>query len=172
MKSEVGIMSYPNLIERLESICQLSEEEIIKEANDQIAIMINTDEISEESCIKLIIYAMQMGAKADGVLCAQEYAMAKALFTVAFDDINPVELLTKLMQPIDIVEIEIMKRIVEKISSTSVAGVKFTQALCKLMMCIIAIDGVITLEEIEVLDDIFDEFLTTLGILNIDWDDI
>lgn len=165
-------MSYTKLIERLEEICQLSEEEIVKEASDQIAIMINTDEISEESCIKLIIYAMQIGAKADGVLCAKEYAMAKALFTSAFDEINPAELLTQLMQPIDILELEIMKRIVSKISSTSVAGVKFTQALCKLIMCIIAIDGVITLEEVEVLDDIFDEFLTTLGIMNIDWDEI
>lgn len=160
------------LIERLEKISALSDKELFEEANKQIAIIINTEEISEESCINLVIYTMQMGAEADGVLCAQEYEMAKAIFTNAFDSIDPEWLREKLERPIDSVEIEIMKEIVEVVSSTSIAGVNFAQALCNLMMCIIVIDRKVTIDEVEVLDEIFDEFIRTLGLMNIDDDEI
>lgn len=156
-----------NLANRLLEISKLSAEELFKKANDQISCIINTEEVSEESCIKLVVYTMQVGATADGVLCAQEYEMAKAIFTYAFDSVDPDEFRRKLERPVDDVEIEIMREIVEKVSSTSVAGVRFAQAMCDLMMCIIAIDRKITKDEIEVLDEIFDEFIRTLGLMNI-----
>jgi len=153
------------LIERLSRICKLSEEEIFEEANKQIAIIINTEEISEQTCINLVIYAMQMGAAADGKLCAEEYEMAKAVFNYAFDSIDPEELRDKLTKPVDDVEIALMRKIVEEISSKSVEGLRFARALCDLMMCIIVIDGKVTEDELDVLSEIFDRFLITLGLM-------
>lgn len=160
-------MTSRTMADKLIRVSKLSVEELFKEANDQISYIINTEDVSEESCIKLVIYAMQMGAAADGILCAQEYEMAKAVFTYAFDSIDSDELREKLEHPVDELEIAIMKKIVEEVSANSVEGVKFAQALCDLMMCIIAIDGKITKDEIEVLDGIFDDFLKTLGLLKI-----